>query len=208
MGTIVPEMGTKRTSIANALFSRTQQRVLGLLYGEPERSFFATEIFERAGAGRGTVQRELARLVDSGLAVVAPVGNQRHYRANQDSPIFSELRSIVLKTSGLVDPLMAALAPLKKKIELAVLYGSVARGEAHAGSDVDVLVVARDLTLEQLYARFGRAEAEIGRPIHPLLLTPAEFRRRRAAGNPLISKILSGEMIPLIGSVDVETRAR
>jgi len=208
MGTIVPEMGTRRTSIANALFSRTQQRVLGLLYGEPERSFFATEIFERAGAGRGTVQRELARLVDSGLAVVAPVGNQRHYRANRESPIFSELRSIILKTSGLVDPLMAALAPLKKKIELALLYGSVARGEAHAGSDVDVLVVARDLTLEQLYAKLGSAEAAIGRTIHPLLLTPAEFRRRRAAGNPLISKVLSGEMIPLIGSVDVETGAR
>src|SRR5882762_8106392 len=106
MGTIVPEMGTRRLasrriSLANALFSRTQQRVLGLLYGNTERSFFATEIIEHAGAGRGTVQRELERLGSSGLATVTRVGNQKHYRANPDTPLFSDLRSIILKTSGL-----------------------------------------------------------------------------------------------------------
>lgn len=217
MGTIVPEMGTQRvsairpphrkarTSVANALFSRTQQRVLGLLYGDPERSFFATEIFQRAGSGRGTVQRELERLADSGLAVVTRVGNQKHYRANRDAPVFSELRSIILKTSGLADPLLQALAPLTKKIDLALIYGSVARGEAHSGSDVDLLVVARDLTLEQLYTRLRAAEAVIGRRIHPVLLTPAELRRRRANGNPFVEKILSGEMIRLIGNLNAET---
>ena len=195
-------MGTK--SLADALFSSTQQRVLGILYGDPERSFFATEIFKRAGSGRGAVQRELVRLVDSGLAVVTVVGNQKHYRANPEAPIFSELRSIVLKTSGLADPLAEALAPLAKKVDLAFVYGSVARGEAHAGSDVDLLVVASGLTLEQLYARLARAETAIGRRVHPLLLTPAEFRRRRAGGNPFMAKILKGDIIPLIGNVNVD----
>lgn len=197
----------RRTSVADALFSRTQQRVLGILYGNPERSFFATEIFERAGSGRGTVQRELERLVDSGLALVSPVGNQKHYRANVDAPIFPELRSIILKTSGLAEPLRDALSPLAKKIELALVYGSVARGEAHAGSDVDLLVVARELTLEQLYSRLARAEETIGRTIRPTLLTPAELMRRRAENNPFLQKILSGDTITLIGSVDAETAA-
>ncbi|HET8775800.1 MAG TPA: nucleotidyltransferase domain-containing protein [Thermoanaerobaculia bacterium] len=197
-----------RTSLADALFSRTQQRVLGILYGDPARSYFATEIFNRAASGRGTVQRELERLVDSGLVTMTQVGNQKHYRANPQAPIFTELRSIVLKTSGLIQPLAEALAPLLKKIDLALVYGSVARGEAHAGSDVDLLVVARDLTLEQLHARLARAEAEIGRAIHPTLLTPAELRKRRERGNPFLEKVLAGEIIPVVGSVDAETQAR
>jgi predicted nucleotidyltransferase len=198
---------TPRTGVADALFSRTQQRVLGVLYGNPERSFFATEIFQRAGAGRGSVQRELERLVDSGLALLSPVGNQKHYRANGDAPIFAELRSIILKTSGLAEPLRDALLPLAKKIDLALVYGSVARGEAHAGSDVDLLVVARHLTLEQLYSRLARAEETIGRPIRPTLLTPAEFMRRREVRNPFLEKVLSSDTIVLIGSIDAETAA-
>jgi predicted nucleotidyltransferase len=206
-------MGTRRssgqrTSLANALFSRTQQRVLGLLYGNPERSFFATEIFKYAGAGRGTVQRELARLGSSGLATVTRIGNQKHYRANPDTPIFSELRSVILKTSGLAEPLRDALAPLAGRIDLALIYGSVARGEAHGGSDVDLLVVASEVTLEQLFARLERAERIVGRKINPTLLTPDEFRRRRRDGNPFLKKVLAGAMIPLIGSVDGQASTR
>ncbi len=213
MGTIVPEMGTRRSpgrriSLANALFSRTQQRVLGLLYGNPERSFFATEIFAHAGPGRGTVQRELERLGSSGLATVTRIGNQKHYRANPDTPIFAELRSVILKTSGLAEPLREALAPLAGKIDLALIYGSVARGEAHGGSDVDLLVVAADLTLEELFSRLGRAERIVGSKINPTLLTPDEFRRRRRDGNSFLKKVLAGATIPLIGSADGQASTR
>jgi len=176
--------------------------VLGILYGHPERSFFATEIFQRAGSGRGTVQRELERLVDSGLVLLTPIGNQKHYRANPEAPVYTELRSIVLKTVGVAEPLRDALAPLAKKIDLALVYGSIARGEAHAGSDLDLLVVSKELILEDLYAHLSRAEKAIGRTIHPTLLTPAEFRRRRENGNPFLTKILDLETIPLIGSVN------
>jgi predicted nucleotidyltransferase len=201
MGTIARKA---RTSLADALFSGTQQRVLGILYGEPERSFYVTEIFQRAAAGRGTVQRELARLADSGLVLVTRIGNQKHYRANQATPIFSELRSIVMKTIGLADPITDALAPLAKKIDLALIYGSVARGEAHARSDVDLLIVARDVALAQVYARLAPAEASIGRPIHVMLLRPAEFRSRRASDNAFLRKTLAGDTIPLIGRIDAE----
>src|SRR5215472_4088222 len=102
-GTIVLRMGT-RTTIADALFSKTQQRVLAIVFGRSERSFFLTEIIQRARTGRGTVQRELERLVSSGLVTVRRVGNQKHYQANAAAPVFDELRSIVLKTSGLADP--------------------------------------------------------------------------------------------------------
>jgi predicted nucleotidyltransferase len=194
--------------VADALFSRTQQRVLGLLYGSPERSFFATEIFERAGAGRGTVQRELERLGSSGLLLVTRIGNQKHYQANPDTPIFSELRAVILKTSGLAEPVRDALAAVAGKIDLALIYGSVARGETHAASDVDLLVVASALTLEQLFARLARAERTVGRKINPMLLTPDEFRRRRRDGNPFLEKVLTGKTIALIGSVDGEASAR
>jgi predicted nucleotidyltransferase len=204
---IVPEMGT-RSNLSDALFTQTQKRVLGLLYGHPDESFFATEIFRRTGGGRGTVQRELQRLVSSGLVLVTPVGNQKHYRANKNSPIFAELRSIIVKTSGIGEPLRDALAPLARKIDVALVYGSVARGEAHAGSDVDLLVVAADVRLEQLFARLERAERAIGRKINPTLLTPDEFARRRHNGNVFLTKVLSRPVIPLIGKVDGEKTAR
>lgn len=212
LGTIVPEMGTrrtpiKRTSVADALFTRTQQRVLGILFGDPERSFFATQIIQRAGSGRGTVQRELERLAHSGLVTVTRIGNQKHYQANAQSPVFEELRSIVLKTSGLADPVREALRPLARKIDLALIYGSVARGEAHAGSDVDLLVVARDLTLEQLYTRIAPAEKTLGRRINPTLYTPEEFRNR-SRNSSFVKKVLAGPVITLLGSVDGEEGTR
>jgi predicted nucleotidyltransferase len=201
---IVPEMGTRpgsKVTIADALFSRTQQRVLGILFGEPERSFFANEIFERARTGRGTVQRELERLLASGLVTVRQVGNQKHYQADAASPVFRELRSILLKTTRLADPIQSALRPLRRHIELALIYGSVARGEDTANNDVDLLVVSDDLMLEELLTRLEKAERDVGRPIHPTLYTRKEFGNRRR-NNSFVQKILAGPVIPLIGNVD------
>ncbi len=105
----MPNMGTNQPpslnssrqgrgkSLADALFTGTQQRVLGLLFGQPTRSFYANELIGLAGAGSGAVQRELARLTQSGLLTVRPVGNQKHYQANPDSPLFAELCSIAQK---------------------------------------------------------------------------------------------------------------
>ncbi len=90
-------------SLADALLTGTQQRVLGLLFGQPARSFYANELIGLAGTGSGAVQRELARLTRSGLLTVRPVGNQKHYQANPDSPLFAELCSIAQKALGAPD---------------------------------------------------------------------------------------------------------
>lgn len=190
------------TSLSDALFTRTQQRVLGVLFGQPERTFLTTEVIARATAGRGGVQRELARLTESGLITVTRVGNQRHYRANPDSPIYEELRRIIMKTSGLADPIRDALKPLARRIELAVLFGSVAKGTAHAASDVDLLLVSDNLTLEQTFKYMAPAEREISRKINVTLYTPDEYRRRRASRSPFLGKVLSGEHLVLMGNVD------
>ena len=100
---------SKGSSLADALFTSTQQRVLGALFGQPDRSFFVTQIMELAGSGRGAVQRELARLLQSGLVTVKMVGTQKHYQANPASPLFDELCSIIQKTVGLAGPIRAAL---------------------------------------------------------------------------------------------------
>ena len=166
MGTNIPEMG-----MADALFTRTQQRVLGLLFGQPDREFGTLELIKLAGSGRGTVQRELERLAESGLITAARVGQQKRYRANRESPIFEELRSIVEKLAGVPWVLEAALAPLRDQIQFAALYGSVARHADSASSDSDVLVVSDALTLEQTFEALEPAERRLGRRINPTLFT-------------------------------------
>ena len=204
-------MGTRqskrRRSLSDALFSKTQQRVLGLVFGHPDRSFFAREIIARAGGGTGAVQRELSRLVDSGLVTVRSIGNQRHYQANRDSPVFTELRGLITKTIGVAEPLRAALAPLSDRIDLALLYGSVAKGEDRADSDIDLLVVANDVTLEELFERLAPLEKKLERRVNPTLYKPAEFRRRRESRNPFVVKVLAGETILLIGNEDAARAA-
>ena len=100
--------------MADALFAKVQQRVLGVLFGNPRRSFYANEVISLARSGTGAVQRELARLEASGLVTVTRVGKQKHYQANAGSPVFEELRAIVLKTSGQADVIRAALAPISE----------------------------------------------------------------------------------------------
>ena len=101
-----PKLGRAQgnRSLADSLFTSTQQRVLGLLFGHPTRSYYATELIALAGAGSGAVQRELARLVGSGLITVRPIGNQKHYQADPDSPLFHELCAIAQKTMGFAEP--------------------------------------------------------------------------------------------------------
>ncbi len=200
--------GTRSTSLADALFTTTQQRILRLLFGNTERTYFQQELIAQTGSGSGAIQRELARLVGSRLVTTRLIGSQKHYQANQNAPIFAELRGIVMKTVGLIDPLRSALRPLAKRIDRALVYGSVAKGEAHAGSDIDLLVVAGALTLEELFAKLAPAEKLLGRSIHPTLYTPEEFARRKAGGNPFLRKVLSGEHIDLIGSDDGGDKSR
>jgi len=190
------------TSLADALFTTTQQRLLALLFGQPSRSFFASELIELTGSGSGAVQRELKRLTSSGLVTVKRIGKQKHYQANPDCPVFEELCALVRKTVAMVEPIRRALAPLAERVTLALIYGSVAKGTATAMSDIDLLVVADDLTLEALYSALAPVESSLDRKISPTLYTTKEFEIRRAAGNPFLTRVLEGEHLILIGSED------
>jgi predicted nucleotidyltransferase len=187
----------RTTSLADALFTATQQRVLRLIYGQPERSFFANELIAMTRSGSGAVQRELARLVESGLVTSRTIGRQRHYQANSAAPIFEELRRIVLKTFGAAYPLKDALRPLERQIASAAIYGSVAKGNDRAASDIDLLIVSDDLMLEELYRVLDPVEQSLGRKINPTLIKSKELDARRK--DSFLSKVLAGPVIPLIG---------
>lgn len=190
------------TSLADALFTTTQQRVLALLFGQPARSFFASELITLTGSGSGAVQRELKRLASSGLVTVKRIGKQKHYQANPDCPVFDELCSLVRKTVAVMEPIREALAPVADKIELALVYGSVAKARDSAASDIDLLVVADDLTLEALYAALAPTEARLDRRINPTLYTRNEYAERRTTEHPFLAAILRNEHEVLIDRVD------
>lgn len=190
------------SALADALFTSTQQRALALLFGQPDRSFFVTEVIALADSGRGAVQRELGRLAQSGLVTVTKIGNQKHYQANRESPLFEELCSIVKKTVGLQAPVQAALEPLADEIRLALIYGSIAKQSDTAASDIDLLLVSDELTLEKVYAALTPVEKLLARPVNPTLYTSKEFAHRRKTKNPFLTRVLSGPNIVLMGSVD------
>ncbi|MES2295577.1 MAG: nucleotidyltransferase domain-containing protein [Pseudomonadota bacterium] len=185
---------------ADALFTKTQQRVLGVLFGQPDRSFYANEIIALAASGSGAVQRELARLEAAAIVTVRRQGNQKHYQANHDAPIFSELRGIVLKTFGAADVLRAALQPLLPMIELAFVYGSLAKGSEHAGSDIDLMVVGAVPSNAALLGALAPASAQLGRAVNPTLYTPDEFTQRVGAGKSFIVRVLEQAKIFVKGS--------
>jgi predicted nucleotidyltransferase len=196
----IPNMGT--TSIADALFTKTQQRVLSMLFGNPERSYYLSEIVALAGAGSGAVQRELARLEDAGLVTAERIGNQKHFRATPDSPVYEELRGIVLKTAGLTDILRSALARFSVDIRIAFVFGSIAKGEDTARSDVDLMVVSDNLTYPDLISVIAGAERQIGRTVNPTIYTFDEFRMRVHEGNAFITRILEQPKLWLMGTAD------
>jgi predicted nucleotidyltransferase len=211
---IVPNMGMKRpvratppnatraASLADALFTGTQQRVLGLLFGQPTRSYYATELIGLAGGGSGAVQRELARLTRSGLLKVRPVGNQRHYQANPDSPLFTELCGIVQKTVGLAEPLREALQPLAAQIRAAFVFGSVAKRQDVATSDIDLLVVSDALSYADLFAAVEAAGARLGRAVNPTILSSKDLAKRVKDDNAFVKRLLAQPKIWLVGGED------
>jgi predicted nucleotidyltransferase len=203
-------MGTRveAVTMADALFSRTQQRVLSLLYGQPERSYPLMELIELASSGRGAVQREVQRLTESGLVTVTAQGRQRVFQANRKAPIFNALREIVKKLAGIEGALRDALDPIVDKIDVALLYGSVAKRSDTATSDIDVLIVSDVLTLEDVFAALQGAEKELGRSVSPTLYSRDEFLKRRRSRQPFLSKVLAGDYVTLVGSLDAAGATR
>jgi len=201
---IKPSVGIEVTapqassSLANALFPKVRQRVLAVLFGNPSRSFYANEVIALAGSGSGAVQRELAGLSQAGLLTVSRQGNQKHYQANAGSSVFSELRGLVLKTTGVVDVLRTALQPLAPQIQAAFVFGSLASQQDTAQSDVDVLVVSASLSYGELFGALEPATAALGRAVNPTLYTPEDLAQRRAQDNAFVTRVLNKSKLWLI----------
>jgi len=186
-------------NIADALFTKTQQRVLGLLYGKPEQTFYTTEIMRSAKMGRGTISRELERLELSGLIKESKQGNQRHYQANPVNPVFDELVSIIRKTFGIADVIRAALMPVTEQIDWAFIYGSIAKGDATSTSDVDLMVASPTLAYTDIMALLPDAEQMIKRPINPSIYTAEQIKQKVQEDNVFISRVMQQNKIWIKG---------
>ena len=199
MGIIETSPPTQPT-MADALFPKVRQRVLAVLFGNPDRSFYANEVIALAQSGTGAVQRELAALLDAGLLLMTRRGNQKHFQANSAAPVFAELRGLVLKTMGLADVLRAALAPLEAQVSTAFVYGSVAKQQDTAHSDIDVLIVSATLGYADVFGALESATTQLGRKVNPTLYTPEDISKRMAQDNAFVTRVLQQPKIWLIGS--------
>ena len=193
-------MSTTR-GLADLLFGRTRGAVLALLYGRADQSFYTRAIAREVDASVGAVQRELENLSKVGLILRKSVGNQVFYQANRDTPIFPEMRALINKTIGIFGVLRSALRPLSKQIVAAFVYGSVAREEETAQSDVDLMVVGK-ATLEQVLSRLSMVEKGIGRSINPTVYSVTEFKSKLAADSHFLTSVLKGHKVFLLGDED------
>lgn len=159
------------------------------MFGAPDRSFYLNELLRLTQLGSASLQQELARLTKAGIVRSERVGNLRMFRANSDSPVFSELVSLTRKTLGVDDLLRTALQALDGKLMGAWIYGSVAKQTDTADSDVDVLLVGVGLSLAEVLQCLEPVEQQLGRKINPSCYTEQEFERRLADPDSFVSKI-------------------
>jgi predicted nucleotidyltransferase len=190
---------SKPASLGHALFSSAQLRVLGVLFGQPNRSFRVTDVIRLASSGAGAVQRELKKLAAAQLIEFKP---DKTYQANSASPIFRELKSIIRKTVGLLDPLRDALAPFKSKISFAFVYGSIAKGTDTAKSDVDLMIVGEDVSYSDVFLNLEKAERALLRPVNPTILTNEEWVKRLSQRSTFLSKVVQQPKLFVIGNDD------
>jgi uncharacterized protein len=200
-GTIAPIMGTATPDrVSRLLFGSIRREVLVLLMGRPDERFYLREILRAVGGGSGAVQRELKQLTEAGLVEREARGNHVYFSANREAAIFPELRSIVEKTAGTVDILRSSLAALmrQERIELALVYGSVASGKQTAESDVDLLIIG-DLSLEEVIPALRAAEGRLGRDVNPSVFRAKEFRDKLKRGSAFLKRISAGPKLFVVG---------
>jgi predicted nucleotidyltransferase len=196
-------MGRKKPAtngLAGALFSKVQLRVLGLLLGQPDRAFSISEIIRLAESGSGAVQRELEKLTAAGIVTMSFSGNRKLYQTNRQSPIFAELHGLVRKTVGLLEPLGKALKPYRSNIDFAFVYGSIARGTDTAKSDIDLMIIGKDIAYSEIFAALQNTEKTLQRPINPNMMTPDEWGQRRSNKNAFVTKILEQPKLFVLGT--------
>jgi predicted nucleotidyltransferase len=197
----------KRAAI-DALFPTVRKGILRLTFSDPEHWWYLSELARVLDTQPSSLQREVDALARTGVLEARKDGRRMYYRADRESAIFGEIRGIVQKTMGVTAEVQAALQPLSAKITHALIFGSVARAEDRAGSDIDLLVVSDDLTLEELFGRLHRVEKKLQRKINPTLYTTDEFRERRRKRNHFLENVLRQNPIVLIGTGQLDAATR
>jgi len=187
-----------RPQLVEILFGAYRRQVLGLLLLRPDESFYVREIARLTGISAGSLHRELKLLTEAGLLLRTTAGNQVRYQANRDCPIFDEMAGIFRKTAGLADVLRDLLEPMQRKIALALIFGSMAKGEAGAASDIDLLVVG-SVPFASVVEACHAGSQRLGREVNPVVMTRAAFRKKRQDGDRFVSRIAREPRIILIG---------
>lgn len=187
--------------MASVLFGQTRLRVLGWLFGHPDEAFYLRQLVRQTGAAHGAVQRELAALTGAGVLRRTVQGRQVYFQANRESPIFTELQSLLMKTTGAVDVLRDALAPLADRIAVAFIFGSAARGELRSESDIDLLVVG-DASFAAVAAALTKAQERLGRDVNPTVYPSDEFASKIRSGHHFLTTVLQEPHVFIIGGSD------
>jgi predicted nucleotidyltransferase len=188
----------EHSKLSKTLFGKTRRAVLSVLYSHTDESFYLRQLVRITGIGVGAMQRELKQLTESGIIRRLQIGRQIFFQANTDCPVFKELRDLIIKTIGVGDVLRSALVPLAERIQIAFIYGSLARGEETRGSDLDVLVVG-DLTFAEVVSAISPLQETLSREINPSVYPVKEFRSKVSEGQHFISTVLEAPKIFVIG---------
>ena len=201
MGTIVLIMSSRLRgdNASRSLFGQTRSSLLALLYGHADQSFYLRQLIRTVGGGYGAVQRELKNLTDLGLIVRRTQGNQVLYQANAQGPLFPEIKSLITKTIGVHDAIRTALSALGSKIQIAFVYGSVARQQERANSDVDLMVVG-DAPFSDLVSALGPAQKALGREINPTVYPASEFRSKLLGRNHFLQTVMKEKKVFVLGN--------
>ena len=186
------------SQLGDALFTTTQQKVLGLLYVQPDKSFYTREILRLTGMGVATIKRELDRMVESGILSMTRIGNQHHYQANPECPIYNELLEIVKKTFGVTDVIRLALSPLSKHIDWAFIFGSIASGKETSTSDVDLMIIG-DVNFTDVVSALYTVQETLGREVNPKIYSKGEWIEMKKTNDAFIKDVMAKSKINVIG---------
>jgi len=186
----------------DALFPRTRQAVLGAMLVRGGKWWYLSDLARHLGSTPSSLQRELARLAASGILLTRKDGNRVYFKADTDNPIYPDLRRLMEKTSGVAEVIrQTVFGGTSRRPAVAFVFGSVARGEDDASSDIDLLVVGRT-TMFAITPKLRRAEAVLGRPINAIVFPPEEFARKVGADNHFLKNVVSGEKLFVVGGED------
>jgi DNA-binding transcriptional ArsR family regulator len=184
--------------LTEILFGKTRRAILSVVYGHVDETFYLRQLARVVGSGMGAVQRELKSLTEAGIVTRIEKGKQAYYQANSQCSVFTELKSLIMKTAGMGDALRVALSHLAERVQVAFIYGSIARGGENRGSDVDIFIVG-EVTFAEVVETLSPVQQTLNREINPTVYPVAEFREKKNSGHHFITSVLEGNKVFLIG---------